>query len=52
MAEGKQKLETKHIQGQVITHTIVKPTGGEDAVKPPEDVHAPAESDETSTASQ
>ncbi|MFE2327092.1 hypothetical protein ACFXD5_24730 [Streptomyces sp. NPDC059385] len=22
---GTQKLETKHIQGQVITHTIVKP---------------------------
>ncbi|MEK2493915.1 hypothetical protein WN990_30610 [Kitasatospora purpeofusca] len=22
---GNQKLETKHIQGQVITHTIVKP---------------------------
>ncbi|MFF3159127.1 hypothetical protein [Streptomyces sp. NPDC057910] len=23
---GRQTLETKHIQGQVITHTIVKPT--------------------------
>ncbi|MFE6750964.1 hypothetical protein ACFVGM_34290 [Kitasatospora purpeofusca] len=22
---GNQRLETKHIQGQVITHTIVKP---------------------------
>ncbi|MFB7058971.1 hypothetical protein ACFCXT_38340 [Streptomyces vinaceus] len=22
---GTQKLESKHIQGQVITHTIVKP---------------------------
>ncbi|MFF4324439.1 hypothetical protein [Streptomyces sp. NPDC001568] len=26
MTDGKQKLETKHIQGQVITHTIVKPS--------------------------
>ncbi|MFE7511433.1 hypothetical protein ACFU8I_09435 [Streptomyces sp. NPDC057540] len=25
MTEGRQSLETKHIQGQVITHTIVKP---------------------------
>ncbi|GAA2823152.1 hypothetical protein GCM10010505_55090 [Kitasatospora aburaviensis] len=24
-SEGMQRLETKHIQGQVITHTIVKP---------------------------
>ncbi|MGW3327216.1 hypothetical protein [Streptomyces virginiae] len=26
---GNQKLETKHIQGQVITHTIVKPLKAE-----------------------
>ncbi|GHF63138.1 hypothetical protein GCM10018790_46210 [Kitasatospora xanthocidica] len=25
MAQGQQRLETKQITGQVITHTIVKP---------------------------
>ncbi|MFE2410837.1 hypothetical protein ACFXDE_21085 [Kitasatospora sp. NPDC059408] len=29
MAEGKQRLETKQITGQVITHTIVKPIEGD-----------------------
>ncbi|MFE1794016.1 hypothetical protein ACFW7J_37370 [Streptomyces sp. NPDC059525] len=38
MAEGTQRLEQKHIQGQVITHTIVKPTNH---APPAEDTPAP-----------
>lgn len=48
MAEGKQKLETKQIQGQVITHTIVKPIND----GAPRDAPAPAESDDTGTTSE
>ncbi|GAA2814001.1 hypothetical protein [Crossiella cryophila] len=29
VVKGTQRLETKHISGQVITHTIVKPIRGE-----------------------
>ncbi|MBC3843139.1 hypothetical protein GXW82_31910 [Streptacidiphilus sp. 4-A2] len=46
MPEGQQKLESKQIQGQVITHTIVKPLP--DGANPP----ARVESDEADTASE
>ncbi|MDH6543669.1 hypothetical protein ACFXJO_22860 [Streptomyces lavendulae] len=48
MAEGKQRLETKQIQGQVITHTVIKPIKD----GPPQDAPAPAESEDTGTASE
>ncbi|MFJ5924819.1 hypothetical protein ACIQF6_19675 [Kitasatospora sp. NPDC092948] len=53
MAQGQQSFENKQIQGQVITHTIVKPFKAEPMVDPdPEVAPAAAESEETDATSE
>ncbi|MFD7644642.1 hypothetical protein ACFV4P_28795 [Kitasatospora sp. NPDC059795] len=51
MAEGQQRLETKQISGQVITHTIVKPTN-DYALSKAEEERRAAALDEADTASE
>ncbi|MFF2544718.1 hypothetical protein ACFVUY_19365 [Kitasatospora sp. NPDC058063] len=51
MAEGQQRLDSKQISGQVITHTIVKPLRGENA-PPPNEAALVDELDKADTASE